>query len=306
MKQLAERICAVVVTYNRKELLRVCLDAVLSQTRAVDAVLVIDNASADGTAAMVAAEYPAAELLALPENIGGAGGFHEGVRAAYADGRQFDWVWLMDDDGIPARDCLEKLLAHRRPFSALVPVQQEETGKAHGISIWNGRVDQDQAAEIAERGQPVAGDYIFTFVGPLIARSVIEKIGLPAKEFFIFFDDSDYALRIREAGGTIVVVPAAVMSHPHGKPRPVRFLWHARDRNLSVPWKCYYSTRNSLYLLMRGRHKLDVLANYFFAQLKHLLGDMMYEPLRWQCLRMHLKAMWDGARGNLGKRVAPH
>src|SRR3954447_15177950 len=104
----AERVCAVVVTYNRVELLRECLTALEAQTRPLDRILVIDNKSTDGTAEMVRSEHPGVELVELPENRGGAGGFYEGTRRAYDDG--YDWLWLMDDDTIPNATALEKLL----------------------------------------------------------------------------------------------------------------------------------------------------------------------------------------------------
>ncbi len=300
---LRARVCAVVVTYKRKALLRQCLDALLGQTRAVEEILVVDNRSDDGTVEMVAVDFPGAKLLKLSENMGGAGGFYEGIKESLKG--KFDWVWIMDDDGIPAPDCLEKLLAHSRRNSVMVPVQQDEDGGRHGVMVWDGRVDIDRTEQIIAGSHPVTGNFVFTFVGPMLSREIIEAVGLPVKEFFIFFDDSEYSLRIQEAGGEIIIVPDAVMSHPHGKPRPVRFLWHSRSRNLAIPWKCYYSTRNSLYVQTRGGRPRQELLNYSFAQFKHLLGDVLYEPRRWECLRMHARALWDGARGNLGKRVVP-
>ena len=105
---MGERVCAVIVTYNRKALLKECLEAVLAQTRPPDHVLVVDNASTDGTAEMLREEFPQVEVLRLPENQGGAGGFHEGMKRAYEEG--FDWLWLMDDDTIPRPEALEALL----------------------------------------------------------------------------------------------------------------------------------------------------------------------------------------------------
>src|SRR3954447_9091811 len=105
----SERVCAIVVTYNRVELLRECLTALERQSRPVDRILVIDNDSGDGTPDIVRTEHPVAELVELGENRGGAGGFHEGTRRAYDEG--FDWLWLMDDDTIPTETALAELLA---------------------------------------------------------------------------------------------------------------------------------------------------------------------------------------------------
>lgn len=88
------KVAAVVVTYNRKELLRECLQALLNQTRPLDEIIVVDNASTDGTDQMIPEEFPQITHVRLPENIGGAGGFHEGMKLAYEKGH--DWIWVMD------------------------------------------------------------------------------------------------------------------------------------------------------------------------------------------------------------------
>src|SRR4051794_9178418 len=90
----SESVCAVVVTFNRRDLLESCLAALGEQTRHVDEIIVVDNASTDGTAGFVAAEFPDVTVLVLPANVGGAGGFHAGLGAALAKGH--DWLWVMD------------------------------------------------------------------------------------------------------------------------------------------------------------------------------------------------------------------
>ncbi len=100
---------AVVVTHNRKEKLRDCLAALAGQQRPPDHILVVDNASTDGTSTMLDREYGGVEVLRLAKNEGGAGGFHEGMKRAHMAGAE--WLWLMDDDTIPDADALEQLLA---------------------------------------------------------------------------------------------------------------------------------------------------------------------------------------------------
>ena len=83
-----ESVCAVVVTRNRVRLLEECLAAVEGQTRAPDHVLVVDNASTDGTPGFVSHQHPDAEMIRLDRNEGGAGGFHEGMRRAHTGGAE--------------------------------------------------------------------------------------------------------------------------------------------------------------------------------------------------------------------------
>lgn len=291
-----------VVTYNRKDLLRECLKALQAQTLPVDEILVVNNGSTDSTMEMLAEEFPTVSVLNLKENVGGAGGFYEGMKRAYE--RDFDWIWVMDDDGRAAPDCLEKLFEHRRPNSVLVPVQQDSLKWFYGIFEWYGRA-KNVTPDIIAGKRAVVGDFVFNFVGPLISRGVIEQVGFPNKDFFIWFDDWDYALRVQRTPAEIVIVPEAVFFHDFGKPKRIRFLWQSRQRNSVAPWKCYYGTRNSFYVQLRGQRPRSELFHYFLMQFQHLAGDILYEPQPWQYVKMHLKGIYDGAAGRLGKRVLP-
>src|ERR687886_555758 len=141
----ASRMCiaAVVVTYNRKALLLECLAALARQTHPLERILVVDNASTDGTPAALAGCGIDVDLLRLRRNGGGAEGFHYGVREALAGDP--DWIWLMDDDCEPADDALERLLAARaarRPdTTALAPAARPGPGAgAHRLQPAGGPV----------------------------------------------------------------------------------------------------------------------------------------------------------------------
>lgn len=302
---LEGRVCAVVVTFNRQQLLRECLVALQNQTRAVDEILVVDNASTDNTRAMLASEFPDLPVLALSQNGGGAGGFHAGMKQAMQDG--YDWLWLMDDDGRPAPECLQNLLNHAPQNDILVPVQQDSDGRAYGFSIWRKR-QNDVTAEVTN-GQKFDGEVpIFHFVGPLISRSLVEKIGLPRAEFFIWFDDIEYALRAHKKGAARVkFVADAVFHHDFGgKARKVYFMGRPSIRRHQPPWKEYYGARNYLFALTRNRFRLPDLLHFLIAiQLRGIIGDLMYEPDRWKRIRLRVRGLGHGALGWMGKRVNP-
>jgi rhamnopyranosyl-N-acetylglucosaminyl-diphospho-decaprenol beta-1,3/1,4-galactofuranosyltransferase len=296
------RVCAVVVTFNRRELLTRCLRALRAQVGASDRVLVVDNASSDGTAEMLAADFPEVCVLRLPTNTGGAGGFHAGTKKAFEDG--YRYAWLMDDDGHPAPDCLEKLLEHAAPNRVLVPAQQEDNGRLYGFIPWS-HGGRDVTDEIVKAGGPVSGRFVFTFVGPFVGRGVIEKVGLPNADFFIWFDDFEYALRIHHHKRLqIVALPQARFFHniAQQKVRDVSLLGRKSERSLQPVRRVYYGTRNYLYILRtQAGHRRD-LARFLMAQFKALAGDILYEEERWACARARLSAVRDGLTGNLGKR----
>jgi len=112
----APAVTAVVVTYNRRDLLLESLAAVLAQDRAPDAVIVVDNASEDGTPAAVRDAFPAVRLAELRRNSGGAGGFAGGIALALAE--DADLIWLMDDDTVPEPGALGALLTARDRMTA--------------------------------------------------------------------------------------------------------------------------------------------------------------------------------------------
>lgn len=296
----ASRVCAVVVTFKRQALLREALHALEAQTRRVDRVLVVDNDSGDGTLEMLASEFPDVEVLALKENVGGAGGFHAGMKHAFDEG--FDWLWLMDDDGKPAPDCLQQLLDAGESRGVRVPLQRDSSGHLYGISVWR-RGEEEVTPRVAAQGKTVEGRFLFRFVGPLIAREVVAQVGLPRAEFFIWFDDIEYALRLQKPKIPVVVVPKALFSHDFGaNPRPTRFLWRRSLRLYYAPWKLYYGARNPLYTLLHRRRSAGEARHFLGVQLRLLLADLVYEPDRFERAHLRLSGLWDGARGKLGKR----
>jgi len=240
-----DRVCAVIVTYNRKELLRECLSAVLSQTRPPDHVLVVDNASTDGTPVMLREEFPQVEVLRLPENQGGAGGFHEGMKRAYEAG--YEWLWLMDDDTVPQPKALEALLEvaatslNPKPW-ILASVVRWTDGTLHpmnrgGVKTW----DYEHLLEAAKLGCVAIRNA--SFVSVLIGRSAVEKYGLPIKQYFIWNDDFEYTARVLRHEFGVLVPGSMVIHKTSNKYTPL----------LSAePKRFYYEVRNKLWMLMRS------------------------------------------------------
>lgn len=278
-----------VVTYNRVELLRECLTALERQTRPVDLVLVVDNASSDGTPEVVEREHPSAELVRLPDNRGGAGGFHEGARRAYDAG--YDWLWLMDDDTIPTETALEELMRAPeelaglpRPLVLSSKVVMTD-GPLHPFNV--SRVDErdpDRLVAAVERGfVPIR---YTSFVSAFVHRDAFTAVGMPLAEYFIWMDDVEFTARVlREHAG--FMAPRSVVVHKS----------HTRA-NVHGGERYYYAVRNLMWLLRSGSLKGDrrvqmTLFTGFVQGIGAYLAINGFRPVAWRTVARGLR---DGLR----------
>ena len=226
----AIHVTAIVVTFNRAALLGQVLAALAAQTRPPDDILVIDNASTDGTAALLAAN-PAVTHIRLERNTGSSGGFSAGIARGLAGPATH--LWIMDDDAIPAPDALARLLyvlhvsgkavaAPRRQYApALVTPAAVAAGQIAADGVLRREHVLDDAAEAFRPPGPLqqkegaawhAVD-VFTFEGPLATRAAAEAGGPPDPGLFISADDTLFSVGIARALGPLAaaLVPAAVM-----------------------------------------------------------------------------------------------
>jgi len=241
---VSPRVICVVVTRDRRELLSRCLEAIGAQTRPVDRLVVVDNASSDGTPEMVRREFPEAELLTLQRNVGSAGGFRAGMEAALA--RESEWLWLLDDDTIARPDALERLLAAPwgkagLPEPALLTSRVDWTdGEPHPMNrpILRRR-DPEALVDAAAAGLlPVR---TATFVSLLVCAAAVRRHGLPSAHFFFQADDIEFTARL--------------LRHEHGYFVPDSVVEHrtkTAHNALGDPLRFYHHLRNTLYML-RGR-----------------------------------------------------
>ncbi|GAA5150926.1 hypothetical protein GCM10023340_28980 [Nocardioides marinquilinus] len=210
------RVTAVVVTFDRLSLLERLVARLreVVATGALTDVLVVDNASTDGTGAWLA-QQDDVRTLTLPENSGGAGGFAAGLRAAVDDGA--DLVWLMDDDGLPEPDCLA-LLLERDDLDFWGPVVVDEAEPSRlvfPIRLPGGTRVVDIVAEVDRAADDgLLRGVVIPFNGVLVTRALVERIGVPRAEFFIWGDDHEYRLRAEREGARIATVARARVHHP--------------------------------------------------------------------------------------------
>ena len=198
-------IFAVILTFNRRELVARCLECIFVQSHACDRVIVIDNCSSDGTSEMIRQEWgDRVEVHTLSRNIGASGGFNVGIRVAYQSGA--DFVWVMDDDVLPEKDALAKLVEADQ-FLA-------DRGVARAFVISSAWTEDGNVTNVPKIDtRPRTGGYEnwplylerkmvpvtrATFVSILLPRSIIAQYGLPLAPMFIWGEDSEYTLRITE------------------------------------------------------------------------------------------------------------
>jgi GT2 family glycosyltransferase len=235
----APRVAAVVVTYNRRDMLLEALAAVHAQSRAPDAVIVVDNASADGTAAAVRAQFPAAHLAELRRNYGGAGGFAYGMRLALAEAA--DLIWLMDDDTVPEPDALRALLAareaHPAPRPALVASRVLWTdGRPHPMNTPRTRPFVSNAERVSAAAAGCTPIRSASFVSILVDAGECRRRGLPQADYFLWNDDFEFTTRLLR-GNAGLLCPASVAVHKTATfgstnvdPGPQRFFYEVRNK----------------------------------------------------------------------------
>ncbi|MEM4483272.1 MAG: glycosyltransferase family 2 protein [Candidatus Methanomethylicia archaeon] len=269
-----EKVCAVIVTFNRKETLLKCLSALLNQTYPLTSIFVIDGPSIDGTEKALA-EYnfikeipPSNEIkvwhteniivqgnkrikfhfVRIYNDIGGSGGFYEGFKRAYNEG--CDWIWVMDDDVLPESTTLWRLItALKTGYDAARPALID----CEDFSPW--------------------------FAGGIFSRNAIKKVGLPLKEFFIYWDDVEYAARCKRNGIKMLDVMDAKVHHKG---------WIHRGINSKIVLgrivarpvfprgrKYYYIQRNKFYFYLRHRKFKALICDLSIGLIRDLIAYLV-------------------------------
>lgn len=188
------KICAIVVTFNRLELLKQTLNKLMNQSYKLEEIIVVNNCSNDGTIEFLQSISDKITIINLDKNIGGAGGFYKGLKKAYE--KKYDYYWLMDDDTFTTETSLQELI------NGLSRLSNKKIGflcsnvlyKDNKPCIMNIPCIDNQWNEYVNDG--IIELMSASFVSLMISREAIDKVGLPIKEFFIWGDDVEYTQRI--------------------------------------------------------------------------------------------------------------
>ena len=289
----------VIVTYNRKELLTNCISSIYNSTL-IPSVLVLNNASTDGTEDLWQ-EHPLflkhqPTLVNSKQNLGGAGGFAEGLRLAIAQGAE--WIWMMDDDAEPDANALQQLMQiadnPNNLYGSLAVNNGEPAWTTTALEPALGIITR--AADCPER----CVVEMLPLLGMLVHRDLVASIGLPDAGFFIAADDAEYCLRVRRAGGQIIVAGRSLIQHPKVISQRIRILGKEIIYLSLPPWKRYYDTRNRL-LIARKYYRTKILTQTIPGSLVRLIAALIKEPHKLAQLHSFCAGFIDGLLGRKGK-----
>lgn len=258
------KIATVVVTYNRKALLQENIECLLSQTYSNQDIIIINNASTDGTTEWLEGlENEKITHINTGKNLGGAGGFQYGIR--YAAEHNYDYVWVMDDDCMPDQDALlELLLAGKKlhgHFGFLSSLVKWKDGSLCKMNVQRKTVFKD----LDDFSQQITPISMASFVSLFIPIRIVREVGLPIKEFFIWTDDWEYTRRISKKH-RCYLVKKSVVTHKSSSnfgasiikdspDRLDRYQYIYRNdmylyRREGLPGYCYVFLRNAYHILM--------------------------------------------------------
>lgn len=319
------KVLVTLVTYNRRNLLMNCLKSLLNQEEKVSGILIVDNASTDDTEfflkkmRFLEEEVTHGNHLYISEsdgvteyyyrnstNLGGAGGFAKAIELS--KNLDYDYIWIMDDDVAPAPNCLSKLLSILKDegVNAVIPNRNDDNYLDEPVV----GLDLKSVSKYftSRRKEKLNGPYRkmfysvkdFTFEGPLIAMDTVRKVGIPNAEYFLLYDDSDYAQRVLKYTKILFVTDAHLYRQV---PAPIEKKGNKRQ---PYTWKNYYRIRNNIIFDKTYGQGVGarIVSPYFM--LLHLIVSTVVIGHPKNDFPLIFKAWYDGKKGKMGKQVDPN
>ncbi len=306
-RPLSVKVASVTVSFNDKFSLQKQIKALMAQSYVPSEIIIVDNASKDGTCDFIQAIFgKEVTLIPLLSNTGTAGGLKVGLE--YAFQANHEWIWLLDQDSIPMPSALEELLKSRHysqqndsiGIMASMPVCKR-TGTVIEGSTWRNQIKKIPS-DLRTQSVYFADTVISS--GSLVRRAVLEEVGYPNEAFFIDFVDHEYCLRIRRRGFRIVVIRGSIIQHAIGNSKNISRFGRGRVRFRHPPWREYYRLRNEIYIIWHQNSWKSKLTSLLIV-FRRIAGVLVYDEQRIRRLKMILLGFWHGIRGVLGKRVMP-
>lgn len=287
-------IVTVILNTNRREDTLACLCSLQQNGYPTQQAIVLDNASSDGSATAIQAEFPDVQILALERNLGYAGNNNVGIDAAMEIGAE--WVFVLNEDTTLAPDCLEQMMAvaQANPQAGIIGPLVYHFDEPTVVQSAGGSLDSRWRSKHIGQNDPDCGQYTtvqavdwISGCAILVRRQVIEQVGGLDERFFYYWEETDWCRRAAEAGWTILLAPQAR-------------LWHKGvQRNYQPsPNVTYYATRNRLLFLRKHAAPASVWGAVMFDNLR-TLASWTIRP-KWRAMRGHRDALWQGMRDYFG------
>ncbi|MGB0864961.1 MAG: glycosyltransferase [Granulosicoccaceae bacterium] len=292
---LARETCAIVVSFNRSKLLRQTLDSIKACSPRPKKVIVIDNGSSDDTFSMVRTLYPWCDLLRIDKNRGGATAFYHGFEAALKSGMQ--WIWTLDDDVVVPPNAMLKMAKFTQRFNCINPSRVTDQGH---VIPWEGHLVESRGkvftnSDLAfDHGRPYQVVNYACFEGMLVKSSLVKKVGLPEKTFFISGYDTLFGYRASLVCD-VVYIPDRLIRKTvkYGSNKTALGRHSVREGK----WKHYVHVRDAFQLI----DHLDQTARVYkrakirrsLSFLKSALGCLIYDKSPHKCL-LTLIAIYQG------------
>jgi GT2 family glycosyltransferase len=292
-------IVTIVLNTNRRRDTLECLASLERDACPNCTVIVLDNASTDGSVEAIRSEFPAVQIIPLVENRGYAGNNNVGIEAGLAQGA--DWVFVLNEDTVLAPDCLSRLVeaGEGDPRVGIVGPMVYHYNEPQVIQSAGGKLSSQWVATHVGQNEVDQGQYStsrrvdwISGCGILVRRAVIEQIGMLDERFYYYWEETEWCIRARKNGWDIVHVPPAKLWHK-GVQRDYR----------PTPSVTYYNTRNRLLALAKHQAPLRVWICTWWQTAK-TLASWTIRPI-WRSKRAHRDAMWRGIKDFLTRSWGP-
>jgi GT2 family glycosyltransferase len=292
-------VVTIILNTNRCEDTCAALASLAQSTYTNNRIIVLDNASTDGSVPAIHTKYPDVQVIELERNLGYAGNNNIGIKAALA--QDAEWVFVLNEDTIIAPDCLEQLMwiGESNPRIGVLgpmvyhydePTVIQSAGGMLSRNWETWHLAQNQVDE-GHVFKPHEVDWI-SGCAILVRRQVIDEVSMLDERFFYYYEETDWCLRAKAHHWHIIHVPGARLWH-----KGVQRDYHPK------PSVTYYATRNRFLVL--AKHQASVITwTMAWVQTLRTLGSWTFKP-KWASMRSHRDAMWHGAldflRGRYGK-----
>jgi rhamnopyranosyl-N-acetylglucosaminyl-diphospho-decaprenol beta-1,3/1,4-galactofuranosyltransferase len=274
------KLAVVIVTYNNHEMLEDVLKDLGRQTMRLHEIRVMDNSDSPATQMMVSHKFPSVTYIKMQDNVGTAGGFHEGIRRAVRD---CEFVLTLDDDVRLRADSVEKL------YRGYMDLQEN-----------NRRLGAVRAVGAGGGAAPRSLDD-FAWRGTLINAEAIRRVGLPLAEYFMYADDVEFSMRLAEQGYETFEIPGSKIIEQRTWDKLSKRVLGRKVICYAEGFRFYYALRNSIHAYKKHKRHRALIRTFAYAIKMLLFLGLFHRAGRWHRLRAITRGVLDGMRSRLGK-----